>query len=180
MQEISSKQFAVADAPASLAVLATQMEESNVIKKAMVEKRGIRLIKPEVATTSPVLIIKSNNKFKIQPAKANLPADKISKTILADLLKKAPKEEVALEGGMSFSEATNKGSGAVISGPLVALVTYASEKTKSNLGDYRLVRMRDINNSENVIFLNGSKADMMVDKFGIYKIEEFKNSKAKR
>ena len=88
------------------------MEESIIINK--VEGKGIRLIKPEMATTTSVLVIKSNKTFKIRPAKPNVAAKEISKTILADLLKKAPKDEGASEGGMSFSEATNKGSGATI------------------------------------------------------------------
>ena len=55
----------------------------------------------------------------------------------------------------------------------MALVTFEGEKQKGPLGDFKLVKLRDPQNSQNVHFLNGLKAGMSIPKFTIVKIEDF-------
>ena len=75
---------------------------------------------------------------------------------MEEALKNAPRDES--EGlGINFQEVSNRGSGAMCAGLLLALVTFEGEKQKGPLGDFKL---RDSQNSQNVLFLNGAKAGM--------------------
>ena len=145
----------------------------------IVESKGIKLIKPELKSVKPVVLIHSNSKFKIQLSKPNVDPKTVSKAVVDEVMKNAPRDKS--EGaGINFQEVSNRGSGALCAGPLLTLVTFEGEKQKGPLGDFKLIKMRDCQNSKNVLFLNGPKARLSIPKFSIVKIEDVKNTKSKK
>ena len=135
---MSATEVLVADAKSSVGVLRFKVEEKEVIAKALVESKGIKLIKPELKCAKPVVIIQSNSKFKIQLSKPNVDPKADSKAVVEEALKNAPRDES--EGaGINFQEVSNRGSGAMCAGLLLALVTFEGEKQKGPLGDFKLI-----------------------------------------
>ena len=48
------------------------MEETLVIAKALVDSKGIELIKTELKSVKPVVVLQSNSKFEIRRSKPNV------------------------------------------------------------------------------------------------------------
>ena len=61
-------------------------------------------------------------------------------------MKNAPKDESAA-AGITFQELSDRGSGSMCAGPLLALMTFQGEKQKRTLGYFKLVELRDSQNS---------------------------------
>ena len=78
-------------------------------------------------------------------------------------MKNAPKDNSA-GAGITFQELSNRRSRAICPGPHLALVTFEGEKQKGLLGDFKLVKLRDSQNSQSMPFLNGHKTGMSIPK----------------
>ena len=115
LQEVSTTQVVVADSVTSLAVLNFSVEEKAILNKALAEKKGLKLIKPTLSATSPIIVLESNPKFKIQFAKSLVNVEDISKPLVDNIIANAPKVEVTAGGGLTFEDVDNKGSGANVS-----------------------------------------------------------------
>ena len=83
---MSATEVLVADTKSSIAVLRFRVEEKQVITKASVDSKGIKLIKPELKNVKPVAVLQSNSKFKIQLSKPTVDPNAASKGELQILL----------------------------------------------------------------------------------------------